>query len=79
MRQILKTSTYAMMHFIVAVAVAYGLTRNWQIALGIGIIEPLVQTFAYAIHERAWERIPVVNQKQISKEIGPRQTIEALC
>lgn len=62
MRQILKTSTYAVMHFVVAVAVAYALTQNWQIALGIGMIEPLVQTFAYTIHERLWERVPVLGK-----------------
>ena len=63
MRQILKTTTYAVMHFVVAVAVAYGLTRNWQIALGIGLIEPMVQTIAYTIHERLWERVPVLGRK----------------
>lgn len=56
MRQVLKTTTYALMHFVVAVGVAYGLTRNWQVALGIGLIEPIVQTVAYTIHERVWER-----------------------
>jgi uncharacterized membrane protein len=52
----LKTLTYALMHFTVAVAVAYAISRNWAVALGIGIIEPLVQTFAYHIHERFWEK-----------------------
>lgn len=63
MRQILKTTTYAVMHFVVAVAVAYALTQNWQIALGIGLIEPIVQTVAYTIHERLWERVPVLGRK----------------
>ncbi len=62
MRQILKTSTYAVMHFVVAVAVAFALTQNWQIALGIGMIEPLVQTFAYTIHERLWERVTILEK-----------------
>ncbi len=59
MRAIAKTSTYGVMHFIVAVGVAYALTRDWRIAIGIGLIEPLVQTVAYAVHERVWERIPL--------------------
>lgn len=50
----LKPVTYAVMHFAVAVGVAYGLTRDWRIALGVGIIEPLVQTVAYIMHEKAW-------------------------
>ena len=55
-RQTLKTATYAMTHWIVAVSVAYALTGDWRIALGIGLIEPAVQTVAYTIHERAWDR-----------------------
>lgn len=55
-RPALKTLTYSVMHFFVAITVAYALTRSWQAALAIGMIEPLVQTIAYAAHERAWER-----------------------
>ncbi len=51
-----KTATYALMHLVVAIAVAYALTRNWEVALAIGLVEPIVQTFAFAIHERAWRR-----------------------
>lgn len=68
MRQLLKTTTYAIMHFVVAVAVAYGLTRNWHIALGIGVIEPLVQTFAYTLHERVWDRSAKSDQKRIEPQ-----------
>lgn len=74
MRQILKTSTYAIMHFVVAVGVAYALTQNWQLALGIGLIEPLVQTFAYTIHERLWERVPVLGSKFKSRTMGAVQS-----
>ena len=55
MRLILKTTSYGALHFIVATSVAYALTGNLAIALGIGIIEPLVQTIVFAFHERAWE------------------------
>ena len=51
-----KTLSYALMHLGVAMAVAFALTRNWQAALAIGMIEPLVQTLAYSLHERAWAR-----------------------
>jgi uncharacterized membrane protein len=49
-----KTLTYCLMHFTVAIAVAYALSGDWAIALSIGIVEPLVQTFCYNFHERAW-------------------------
>ncbi|KJS38182.1 MAG: hypothetical protein VR74_06535 [Hyphomonas sp. BRH_c22] len=55
-RDLLKTLSYSLMHLTVAVTVAFLLTRDWRIALGVGLIEPLVQTVAYTLHERAWRR-----------------------
>jgi uncharacterized membrane protein len=52
----LKTGSYAVMHFMVAIAVAYALTRDWTAALAIGTIEPLVQTVAFYFHDRAWSK-----------------------
>lgn len=53
----LKPFTYSTMHLVVAVTVAYALTQDWRVALGVGLIEPLVQTFAYMAHERIWDRV----------------------
>ncbi|WP_339871889.1 DUF2061 domain-containing protein [uncultured Brevundimonas sp.] len=52
-----KTVTYGLMHFVVAVSVAFALTRDWRIALAIGTIEPLVQTVFFTLHDRVWTRI----------------------
>lgn len=54
-RRITKTLTYCGMHITVATAVAYALSGDWRVALGIGLIEPLVQTFVFYFHETAWE------------------------
>ena len=51
-----KTASYALMHLVVAMTVAFALTGSWQAALAIGLIEPMVQTIAYTVHERAWSR-----------------------
>jgi uncharacterized membrane protein len=56
MRLALKTLTYASMHLTVAVVVAYVLTRDWRVALAVGIVEPMVQTVTFNIHERLWSR-----------------------
>lgn len=56
MKTLKKTLTYSLMHLGVAFCVAYGLTRNWQAALAIGMVEPLFQTIAFLLHERAWAR-----------------------
>ncbi len=52
----LKTASYAAMHLIVAITVAYALTLDWRKALAIGVVEPFVQTFAFALHDRFWRR-----------------------
>ncbi len=51
-----KTLTYCLMHFTVAIAVAYALTQSWALALSIGIVEPLVQTAFFNMHERSWNK-----------------------
>jgi uncharacterized membrane protein len=51
-----KTLSYSIMHMVVAVAVAYAISGSWLVALGIGLIEPIVQTVAYHFHERGWKR-----------------------
>ncbi len=53
---LVKTLTYCMMHFTVAIMVAYALTGNWAIALSIGTVEPLVQTGFFNLHERRWNK-----------------------
>ncbi len=55
MRVLYKTGSYAVMHLIVAVAVAYALTSDIVIALSIGLLEPAVQTLFFALHEKLWE------------------------
>jgi uncharacterized membrane protein len=52
-----KTLTYCLMHFTVAIAIAYIISGNWAIALSIGVVEPLVQTGCYNMHERGWNRV----------------------
>lgn len=56
MRTAVKTATYGVMHFVVAVAVAFVLTGDWRIAVAVGLVEPVVQTVAYALHDRAFAR-----------------------
>uniref|UniRef100_UPI0028A2A72F DUF2061 domain-containing protein n=1 Tax=Brevundimonas sp. TaxID=1871086 RepID=UPI0028A2A72F len=52
-----KTLTYGVMHFTVAVSVAFALTHDIRTALAIGMIEPLVQTVFFTLHDRIWSRI----------------------
>ena len=66
MRLLAKTASYSFLHIIVAVSVAYALTGSLMISLGIGLIEPLVQTVVFSIHEWAWERETGSKNKTVS-------------
>ena len=62
-----KSITYGLMHFVVAVSVAFALTRDWRISLAIGIIEPLVQTVFFTAHDRIWTRIEAKKAKRAAE------------
>lgn len=56
-RDLLKTLSFAALHFGVAFTVAYALTGSVAVATGIGLIEPVANTVAFYFHERAWRRV----------------------
>lgn len=62
MRLAAKTVSYGCLHVIVATGVAFALTGNVAISLGIGLIEPLVQTMVFPLHEWLWESKPADRQ-----------------
>lgn len=62
-----KTVTYSIMHFAVAVAVAYALIGDIRAALAIGLIEPLVQTVFFTLHDRIWTRLEYNRLKASSR------------
>ncbi len=51
-----KTVTFAIMHFSVAFAVVYLLTGSLAVGGAVALVEPLVNTVGYHIHERIWAR-----------------------
>ena len=55
MRDLLKTLSFAVVHFVVGFSVAYALTGSVVIAGGIALIEPAVNTVAFYFHEKAWK------------------------
>jgi uncharacterized membrane protein len=56
-RLALKIASYGVMHLVVAILVAFAITRDWRLALAVGVVEPFFQTIAYSIHDRIWHRI----------------------
>jgi uncharacterized membrane protein len=51
-----KTISFALVHFIVAFSVAYLLTGSIAVGGLVALVEPLCNTVAYYIHEKAWAR-----------------------
>lgn len=49
-----KTASFAMVHFTVAFSVGYLMTGSMAVGGAIAIVEPLVNTVAYHVHERVW-------------------------
>ena len=69
----LKIASYGLMHLVVAILVAFAITRDWRLALAVGVVEPLFQTVAYTIHDRVWHRIE--RRRTLSL---PEETVEAV-
>lgn len=53
----IKTMTFACIHFIVAFSVAYLLTGSLTVGGAIALAEPLCNTVAYHLHEIGWRRL----------------------
>jgi uncharacterized membrane protein len=71
-RDLLKTLSFAALHFGVAFTVAYALTGSVAVATGIGLIEPIANTVAFYFHERAWRRVE-------RSPAGPGHRVRACC
>jgi uncharacterized membrane protein len=54
---LVKTASFAMVHFTVGFSVAYLLTGSVAIASMLALIEPAANTVAYYAHERFWQRL----------------------
>ena len=55
-RDLLKTGSFAILHFVVGFTIAYLLTGSIAIASGIALLEPMANTVVFFFHERVWRR-----------------------
>ncbi len=54
---LVKTLSFAVLHFSVGFGVTFALTGSLAIATGVALIEPAVNTVVFFFHERAWQRV----------------------
>ena len=55
----LKTLSFAAVHFTVAFTIGYLLTGSLLVGGAIALVEPACNTIAYYFHEKAWARAAV--------------------
>jgi uncharacterized membrane protein len=56
-----KTITFALTHMFVAFAVGWAMTGSAALGGALALVEPLVNTVAYFLHEKVWEKIRVAS------------------
>jgi uncharacterized membrane protein len=56
-RDLIKTVSFAALHFSVGFTVTYLLTDSVAVATGVALIEPAANTVVFFFHERAWRWI----------------------
>jgi len=52
-----KTMSFAAVHFTVAFTVAYLMSGSLLVGGAIALVEPVVNTIAYHLHEKVWKRV----------------------
>jgi uncharacterized membrane protein len=52
-----KTLSFAAVHFTVAFSVGYLMSGSVLVGGAIALVEPAVNTVAYHLHERFWNRL----------------------
>ena len=52
-----KTFSFAAVHFTVAFTVAYLMTGSVLVGGALALVEPLINTVAFHIHEQVWNRV----------------------
>jgi len=56
MKQVQKTASFAVLHFMTAFSVAWAMTGSVLIGGAVALIEPAINTVVYFLHEKFWQR-----------------------
>ena len=65
-----KTISFAILHFAVAFTVAYLLTGSVLIGGLLAIIEPACNTVVFYFHEKAWNRFALKHPEKYEKTVN---------
>ncbi|MBP9718961.1 MAG: DUF2061 domain-containing protein [Candidatus Levybacteria bacterium] len=56
-RSVVKTITYRILIIIATAIVTFGMTKRWDLTIGITSVTTVVNTLLYYFHERVWNSI----------------------
>ena len=62
-RALLKTITWRFVATATTILVAFIFTGSLIISLEIGSVEMILKLFFYYLHERAWDKVDVISEK----------------
>jgi uncharacterized membrane protein len=65
----IKTITFAVIHFSIATTVAFILTGDLLMGSLIAMIEPSINTVAFYFHEKAWSIVPALKQRNANTKV----------
>ncbi len=72
-----KTVSFAIVHFAVAFTVAYALTGSILVGGAIALVEPTINTVAYHLHEKVWQRIERRREAPTATHLRPGNQLPA--
>jgi uncharacterized membrane protein len=61
----IKTFTFAILHFSVAFSITYLLTSSILIGGTVALVEPAVNTVVFYFHDKAWKNYEYKNKPSI--------------
>ncbi|WP_054745235.1 DUF2061 domain-containing protein [Shewanella algae] len=63
----IKTMTFAILHFSVAFTITYLLTGSVLIGGAVALVEPSINTVVFYFHEKVWKRYEAKKQKRLTQ------------
>ncbi|MBO2677203.1 DUF2061 domain-containing protein [Shewanella algae] len=61
----IKTMTFAILHFSVAFTITYLLTGSVLIGGAVALVEPSINTVVFYFHEKVWKRYEAKKQQRL--------------
>jgi len=72
-----KTVSFAIVHFTVAFTVGYALSGSILVGGAIALVEPTINTVAYHLHEKVWQRVERRREASPPRHLRPGNQLPA--